>query len=154
MIRDMTAQDLDAVEALEKELFKSGAWTRDNFRCELEDNPFAHLIVYEINGEVKGFADYWITYEISQLADIGVAGDVQNRGIGREMLEWMLRKADQEGCENMSLEVRVSNEPAIHLYEKFGFIRAGIRKNYYTDGEDAILMVCPLGGKYDEVTGN
>jgi ribosomal-protein-alanine N-acetyltransferase len=110
--------------------------------------------VYEINGEVKGFADYWITYEISQLADIGVAGDVQNRGIGREMLEWMLRKADQEGCENMSLEVRVSNEPAIHLYEKFGFIRAGIRKNYYTDGEDAILMVCPLGGKYDEVTGN
>lgn len=154
MIREMTEKDLDQVTRMETELFDSGAWNRDNFFYELKENPFAHLIVFEEGNEIKGFADYWIAYETSQLADIGVSKHVQNEGIGQMMLEWMLRKADGAGCENMSLEVRVSNAPAIHLYEKNGFIQAGVRRKYYTDGEDAFLMVCPLGGKYDEVTGN
>lgn len=154
MIREMKEEDLDVVEAIEAELFPADAWTRENFLYELKENPFAHLIVFEKEGKIRGFADYWITYEISQLSDIAVTESSQNQGIAKAMLAWMLKGADEAGCENMSLEVRRSNAPAIHLYESHGFIQAGVRRRYYTDGEDALLMVCPLGGKYDEVTGN
>ena len=57
-----------------------------------------------------------------------------------------MRRANENGCENVSLEVRVNNDPAIRLYRNFGFIDAAIRKNYYENGDDAILMVLPLGG--------
>lgn len=154
MIRAAEEKDLARIAAIEKELFPNDAWSCENFRQEISGNPFAHVIVFEKEGMIAGYADYWISYEISQLADIGVAPSFQRQGIAQEMLTWMLKEAETAGCENMSLEVRMSNLPAVHLYEKNGFRMAGIRKKYYADGEDAKLMVCPLGGKYDEVTGN
>ena len=61
-----------------------------------------------------------------------------------------LKDAEEEGCEVISLEVRVSNERAIRLYQKSGFIKAAVRKGYYENGEDADLMIRPLGGRTDD----
>ena len=63
------------------------------------------------------------------------------------MMNYIVEQAELNGCENVSLEVRVSNDKAIKLYEKNGFININTRKNYYDDNhEDAYLMVKPLGG--------
>jgi ribosomal-protein-alanine N-acetyltransferase len=153
-MRKMEEKDLPAVLALENELFPESPWPRSEYLYELNENPFSNLWVEEENGEIIGYIDWWILYEKAQLANIGVAKKAQKKGIGRKLLKKCIAHAEEKGCETLSLEVRVTNDPAIRLYHQFGFIDAAIRKNYYENGEDAILMVLPLGGTYDDDTGN
>ncbi len=150
MIRKIREDELSVLAALEKDLFPSDPWSEKEFLYEFNDNPFATLIVYEEDGKILGYADFWITYEQAQIADIAVVREAQKHGIGQKLMKWMISQAVKEGCENLTLEVRVSNAPAISLYQKNGFINAAVRKHYYEDGEDAYLMIKPLGGiEYD-----
>lgn len=146
MIRRMTDDDLEEVCRLEEQLFPSSPWPKKEFQYELHENPFAVLYVIEEEGCLQGYVDLWIMYEQAQIADIGVSADCQRKGVGSRLMQRAVDDAVVKDCENLSLEVRVSNAPAIALYEKFGFITANKRKNYYEDGEDAWLMVKPLGG--------
>ncbi|MGN1389908.1 MAG: ribosomal protein S18-alanine N-acetyltransferase [Bulleidia sp.] len=150
MIRAAEDKDLDRISELEKLLFADSAWPRKEFEHELHENPFAVLLAYEEGGMVVGYLDYWILYEQAQVATIGVDPDYQNRGIAGAMLSYAEKDAAEQGCETFSLEVRVSNAPAEHLYEKHGFIQVNIRKGYYENGEDAYLMVKPIGGQKDD----
>lgn len=154
MIRSMTETDLEQVAELEKELFTGDCWDRSTYLYELRENPYATLLVEESNGIINGYVDLWIMYEQSQIANIAVRESVQGKGTGSLLLQTAVSRAVMEKCETMSLEVRCSNVKAISLYEKFGFIRAGIRKKYYGDGENAYLMVKPLGGLYDTDISN
>ena len=155
MIREMRKEDLGRIAELEQELFTGDPWSEKEFLYEMNDNPFSFLYVYEEDGIVKGYIDWWITYEQAQLANIAVARDSWGKGIGWQLLEFCIRNAVESGCENLSLEVRVSNERAKRLYERYGFIKAALRRNYYENGEDAELMIKPLGGlEYDTDFGN
>lgn len=146
MLRDMQLEDLDAVLAIEHELFTS-EWKRDDFIYELKDNPFAHYAVIEENNEIIGFCGWWITFEQAQVVNVGVRTNYQRKGYGKMLMDKMVTEAIKAGCENLTLEVRKSNEKAIALYEKYGFINVAVRKGYYQDNhEDAYLMIKPLGG--------
>ncbi len=151
MIRFVTIEDIDALCALEESLFPGDPWNRKQFLYELQENPFAKLVVEEQDGVICGYCDLWITYEQAQIANIAVKQDMQRKGIAQRLMDWMVEYAGKSGCENLTLEVRLSNTPAIALYEKHGFIKASIRKGYYADGESAHLMVKPIGGLYDTV---
>ncbi len=140
MIRKIENKDLVSVLKIEKELFLEDAWTQEMFRSEMNDNPFANVYVYELNGEIIGYFDLLISYENAELANIGVLKQYQHNGIGTKMMEYINQLVQKNHCENFTLEVRMSNENAIHLYEKFGFKIVSSRKNYYADGEDAYLM--------------
>lgn len=150
MIRAAEGQDLDRIAELENVLFADSPWPWKEFEHELHENPFAILLVDEEEGRVVGYLDYWILYEQAQVATIGVDPEYQNRGIGSALLSYAEKDAADQGCETFSLEVRVSNAPARHLYEKHGFIQVNIRKGYYENGEDAYLMVKPIGGQKDD----
>ncbi len=150
MIRAAEDQDLDRIAELENVLFADSPWPWKEFEHELHENPFAILLVDEEEGRVVGYLDYWILYEQAQVATIGVDPEYQNRGIGSALLSYAEKDAADQGCETFSLEVRVSNAPARHLYEKHGFIQVNIRKGYYENGEDAYLMVKPIGGQKDD----
>lgn len=150
MIRAAEEKDLDRIAELEELLFADSPWPRKEFVHELHDNPFATILVDEEEGKVIGYLDYWILYEQAQVATIGVDPEYQNRGIGSALLSYAEQDAADHGCETFSLEVRVSNVPARHLYEKHGFIQVNIRKGYYENGEDAYLMVKPIGGQKDD----
>lgn len=154
MIREMREMDIPSILTMEKELFGSDAWEHNTFLYELHENPYATLFVYEDNGEIYGYVDVWVMYEQAQIADIAVASPMQHQGIGSQLMDKAVETASQKACETMSLEVRCSNEKAIGLYEKYGFIGVGKRKRYYGDGEDAILMVKALGGLYDTDISN
>lgn len=140
MIRKIENKDLVSVLKIEKELFLEDSWTEEMFRSEMNDNPFANVYVYELNGEIIGYFDLLISYENAELANIGVLRQFQHNGIGSQMMEYINQLVQKNHCENFTLEVRMSNENAIQLYEKFGFKIVSSRKNYYADGEDAYLM--------------
>ena len=155
MIRMMEEKDLDRIAELEDQVFPADPWQKKNFLYEMNDNPYARLFVFEENGTVLGYADLWIMFEQAQIANLAAAREAQGRGIGRALMNRCLAEAEAEGCEVISLEVRVSNERAISLYSKSGFIKAAVRKGYYENGEDAYLMIKPLGGnQYDNAAGN
>ena len=146
MIRKMIETDLSQVVDLENICFPKGGWTLAQFHYELLENPFSNLLVFEENQAIIGYIDWWITYEQAQLANIAVHPVSWKQGIGQQLLNEALQNAIEEECENMTLEVRISNERAIQFYEKNGFISVDTRKNYYDDGENAYLMIKPLGG--------
>ena len=145
-IREMQKEDLEAVTALEKDVFVV-AWNKDDFEHDLCENQFAHLYVLEDQHKVIGYVDVWIIYEQAQIATIGVCQDYQGQGCGHQLMAYALNQCENAHCEVMSLEVRVSNTKAIALYERCGFCKEALRKNYYQDNhEDAYLMIKKIGG--------
>lgn len=146
MIREATQKDLDVLTDLEKELFPDDPWPLKEFMYEFHENPYARIYVFEKDDRIVGYVDHWILFEQAEIADIGVSREYQKQGIGRKLMAYSVNRSIEKGCENLTLEVRVSNTNAIALYEKCGFINAAKRRHYYENGEDAYLMVKPLGG--------
>lgn len=143
MIRKMKVSDIPAVLALENKAFKT-PWTEDQFRYELLENPYAVLWVYEEEGQIRGYYDLWIIFENAELATIGVDPAYQKQGIGQKLMDHLTVEAMKHECENIGLEVRVSNLPAIKLYERNGFFTINVRPGYYKDQdghEDAYRMM-------------
>jgi len=119
MIRKMDLEDLDLVLDLELQLFSS-PWTKENYIFELTENPFGHYVVLDDQG-IKGYLGLWIHDEAMQITTLGVDPQYQNKGYGKALLDYALLKAIQEVASMITLEVRVSNQKAIHLYESAGF---------------------------------
>lgn len=139
MIRPMTQEDLDQIEALEQASFKE-AWSRGAFENELSQNPYSHQIVLEEEGKIIGYAIYWIMFEQAQLASIAVDPAFRRKHYGQLLLDTAIDQAQKKGVELFSLEVRVGNTPAKTMYEKRGFVGLHTSKHYYSDGEDALVM--------------
>lgn len=145
MIREMTKDDLSQVMQIEEACFNA-PWTLSEYEYELLENPFSKLFVYEEEGIIAGMFDVWITFEIAQIANIATSPTFQRQGIGQKMMDELIAYCEEKACENITLEVRVSNEKAINFYQKNDFVICHVRKNYYEDGEDAYLMMKELGG--------
>ncbi len=93
---------------------------------------------------IAGFAGMWQLYDEAHVTTIGVDVPYRGRGLGEALLLRLLDEAIRRGANMMTLEVRISNEGAIRLYEKYGFSVHGVRPRYYSDnGEDAYLMWSP-----------
>jgi len=145
-MRLMEIDDLQRIVELEKQLFTS-SWHFDDFVYELMENQFSYNFVYERDNFIVGYVGVWIMYEQSQITTIGVDNNYQQQGIGRTMMNEVIDFAVSQKCEVMSLEVRVSNQKAISLYQSLGFETQAIRHDYYQDNhEDAYLMVKRLEG--------
>ena len=141
MIRRMRPEDISRVNAIEAEIFTS-AWTEADFIYELNDNPFAFYFVWEHENVIEGYVGLWILFDQAQITTLGVDLAFRNQGIGKALMRHAMDYCTQEHVKSVTLEVRVSNLPAIKLYESFGFITKSIRKDYYQDNhEDAYLMV-------------
>lgn len=135
-IRLMTKIDLPQVISLHHQLFKQ----EFNFEDYVQDKLFHYGIVIEENDQVLGYLVGQIIFEMSDLYYVAVHPDYRSRGYGKLLVEQFIYDACQKDSDTMSLEVRISNQAAIRLYEKCGFISVGTRVRYYADGEDALLM--------------
>jgi len=95
-------------------------------------------------GRLIGFAGMWVMYDEAHVTTIGVDPDYRGRGLGELLLVALFDEALRRGAAWLTLEVRVSNEPAQALYRKYGFTIQGTRKRYYSDdNEDAYIMWSP-----------
>ena len=149
-MRPMAAGDVSAVAGMEASTF-STTWKEDTFHSLLE-RPGAELWVAEVDGEVAAYAILWCIIEEGELANIAVRGDLRGRGIGSELLDWMLGVAEKAGVRNLYPEVRESNEGALRLYRGRGFEEIGVRRAYYDrPREDARVLKVTLesGGDGD-----
>lgn len=150
MLTVMTERHLDQVLELESELFSS-PWSRDAFLYEIKENPYSLNYVAGENEQIIGYCGLWCLFDQAQITNVAVAKKAQRQGLGKRMLEYMEEKAIEQGCETLSLEVRISNLPAIALYKKMGFETINIRKGYYQDNhEDAYFMMKAIGGSQYE----
>ena len=117
-------------------------WAKKNFLDCLERDYYC--LVQEIQKEVSGFAIQSIAIDESHLLNIGIKKKYRRKGFGEEILNQIILFSKVMGCRKIFLEVRISNIRAIKLYEKEGFRKVDIRKNYYKlrEGrEDALIMV-------------
>ena len=142
LIRRMRLEDVDAVTEIERATF-ARPWSRESFRQEMERNKAARYLVALRDGRIVGYAGAWIILDESHITNIAVAEEERGKGIGRRLTEALMQYISNLGAAYATLEVRVSNERAQHLYKSLGFVSVGKRKRYYEDnGEDAYLMVC------------
>ncbi len=146
-MREMTADDVDAVWAIEQTV-QAYPWTRGNFEDALSSGY--HCVVDEHEGDIVSYAIVMPVLDEAELLNIGVAADQQRKGWGQAMLQAVLNWAVTRGMQRMFLEVRASNAPAIGLYRKVGYAEIGKRRGYYRNAqgsEDALLMACVLTGE-------
>lgn len=147
MIRLATTEDLDQLLAIEAKCLPRH-WQRKDFLYELNINPYAEIYVYQLATKVIGFIDFWQIFERAEIASLAVDCDYQGKGYGKELLLFALKSVEKK-CENCFLEVRPSNATALALYRKLGFMEWRRKRDYYQDNhEDALEMICILGGNY------
>lgn len=142
--RPMEMADLDAVMVLEKAAYPF-PWTRGNFADSLRAGYRAW--VCEEQDIIIGYGLMIVTLDEAQLLNIAIDPAWQGRGMGAELLAYLMQDARACDALRMFLEVRPSNERAIALYQRNGFIRVGRRKDYYPaeqGREDAIVMAREL----------
>ena len=102
-------------------------------------SPYSRTINYKIDDIIVGYLDYSLIYDRMEIDKIKVEEEYQGKGIGTKLMSYLVSIAIENKVDNITLEVRKSNDKAIHLYKKFGFHEVAVRKYYYGD-EDAILM--------------
>ncbi len=142
-IREMRDSDMNDVMAIETEAF-SVPWIRDHFLQELDLPGISNLLVAEAEGSsgtMAGYACYSLIVDEAHITNFVVRDIYRRKGIGEQLLHHLLDRATRQGARCATLEVRLSNQAARWLYEKFGFAPAGIRRDYYPDNkEDALVM--------------
>lgn len=141
VIREADPLDVDSMTQLDQICF-AVPWHREDFEKELTDNERAVYIVAEDEEQIIGYAGLWCIVDEGHITNVAVHPDYRGKGLGRKLVNTMLVEARKKAnTKNFTLEVRVSNTPAIKLYQSFGFEEAGRRKGYYSDNkEDAAIM--------------
>jgi ribosomal-protein-alanine N-acetyltransferase len=140
VVRPMSVEDLDGVMSVEFDAFLT-PWSRSAFEEELTQNRLARYLVAEDAGAVVGYAGTWLVINEAHVTNVAVVGSRRQSGIGRLLMEKLMELAKDSGMDSMTLEVRVTNAAARHLYQQLGFVEAGIRKNYYSETkEDALIL--------------
>ncbi len=139
-IRRMVPADLDAVVAIEREVFLF-PWTRGNFADSIESGY--HCLVLEQGGEVFGYGVMSIGAEEAHLLTLSIAAKSQRKGWGEKLLRHFIQIAREQRALTMFLDVRESNRGAARLYERIGFRQIAKRRDYYPamgGREDSLVM--------------
>ncbi len=139
LLEGMTKEDIPFIAELERECFSS-PWTEKGLEEELS-NENAVFFTAKIDGQLTGYMGMHCVLDECYIANIAVSRASRRKGIGRLLLRYAEKKAEERKCSFISLEVRVSNSAAIALYESEGYIRVGERKNFYSSPtENALIM--------------
>ena len=143
LIREMTLEDITQAVAIEQVCF-SLPWSEKSFQDSItrEDTLF---LVCEESGKITGYIGMYISFDEANITNVAVLPECRKKGYGNALVTAAKQKAVEKQVERIFLEVRVSNVPAISLYQKMGFENLGIRKNFYDHPkEDANIMCCEL----------
>ena len=139
LIRRMTAQAVEKVARFESANFTQ-PWSKNAFIAALQSKDNI-LLVAEHDSEIIGYICMYVVLDEGEITNVAVAYSARGGGVGSLIMQEAFVCAAKVGVQRIVLEVRVSNEPAIGLYEKMGFKELGIRKGFYDmPKEDAYIM--------------
>ena len=138
-VSKLTTKEIPAVAALDRQLFSKESWSEAAFAASLADPSRTFWVAME--GEtLLGFCGLSQSFEQGDILNIGVCPAQRGKGIGSLLLQEAINAFKEQGGKELFLEVRASNAAAKALYEKFGFQRIGVRKNYYQQpAEDGLI---------------
>jgi ribosomal-protein-alanine N-acetyltransferase len=133
--------EIDDVLRIEEASF-TNPWTREMYAAELENAGVSYcLLARDPAGVVVGFCSFWRVVDELHINNLAVLPEARRAGVATALLRQVLQEGARLGASRATLEVRRSNEPARLLYERLGFVVAGIRRSYYTKPvEDAIVL--------------
>ena len=137
----------DRIEGVKLELrCFSDPWPPAALLGELSADELRLPLILEVAGQLRGYLMGWLVVDQLHILNFATDPDFQRRGLATTLLREAARRGAGLGMVEFTLEVRQSNEPALGFYKKHGFRETGVRRGYYVDnGEDAIIMACPLG---------
>jgi len=136
MIRRASEHDVGSITAIENRVFRH-PWNKNQIQQELKQEN-GKLVYVEIEEKIMGYIMVRVVKNEAQILNIAIDLPFQHRGYGKKLLQNTLHELGTET--DVFLEVRVSNLPAIKLYSEFNFEEIGVREQYYSDGENAIVM--------------
>jgi [ribosomal protein S18]-alanine N-acetyltransferase len=139
-IRDMLPDDIPAVHELEVRLFPVDAWPLQMFWDELVQPETRRYLVAEGPEGIVGYAGLMCVEPIADVQTIAVVPEFEGKGIGTALLTDLIAEGRRRGAADILLEVRADNPRAQQLYIRFGFEQIHVRKKYYRDGVDALIM--------------
>jgi ribosomal-protein-alanine N-acetyltransferase len=145
-LRDLEWTDLARLAELEQELFADDAWSEATWWSELGARPRRDYVVAvsadgRPAGTIVGYAGLDVSGDVADVMTVATAPAAQGRGIGRLLLDELVRRAVTHGVEAVLLEVRADNDAARRLYDRAGFEVISVRRRYYQPGDvDALVM--------------
>ncbi len=137
-ILPMTNEDIDFLSTNLNSDFDD-FWNINNLKNDFSNLNSTYLIA-RVKNEIVGFAGFLKICDEANIMNIVTKKNKRNLGIGSKLLENLILYAKNQNCKSITLEVNEHNNIAIHLYEKYNFKRIGLRKKYYNNTDDAILM--------------
>jgi len=138
IIRPMEKKDLDAVVAAER-LCYACPWSAELFQCEL-DNPLSTVDLLFMDEQLAGYLCSWLVCGELHIHNVATLPQFRRRGVAARLMRHAMARCPAGELKKVFLEVRAGNAGAIALYISFGFAEVAVRRNYYPDGEDALLM--------------
>lgn len=135
MIRKANINDAAKIHELDSKMFSDSLGYNFIYN-DLLNNKMAYYFVYEIDNNIVGYINCWISYN-TEILNFCVEKEYQGKGIGNLLYS----EVEKNSIGIISLEVRESNLNAIKFYKNRGFKEVAVRKNYYSNGENAILMI-------------
>lgn len=114
-------------------------WNINNLKNDFQ-SPNSTYFVAKLDNEIVGFAGFLNICDEANIMNIVTKINKRHLGIGSKLLSQLITSAHEQNCKSITLEVNEHNAPAIHLYEKFNFKRIGLRKKYYNNKDNAIIM--------------
>ncbi|BDQ32652.1 ribosomal protein S18-alanine N-acetyltransferase [Pseudodesulfovibrio portus] len=138
-VTPLGAEHVRDLMALEGKCF-AYHWTQEQFLLGLERSAFQVLGIYR-KGILAGYIAFSIIEDEMEILNLAVHPDFRRQGLGEKLLKESFRVCNENNVRKSFLDVKVSNEPALGLYRKFGYKKIGVRKKYYPDTrEDALLF--------------
>jgi ribosomal-protein-alanine N-acetyltransferase len=140
-LRPMRWWDIEALLALEEQLFPHDPWTAAGFWSELAGAPETRTyLLAEVRDELVGYAGLMCVGGTADIQTIGVAPGHQGQRVGTALLRALVADAARREATSLMLEVRADNEAGRNLYVRNGFEQIGVRRDYYGRDEDAVVM--------------
>lgn len=141
-IRDLSSQDIERI--MEIETGNENSWSRESFLFEFEKSSHSRNIALCINGLIVAYCVAWVILDEVHIGQITVDKGHRRQGNAEKLLNYLFY--EYQSLRSFHLEVSKKNYTALSLYKKMGFKEKAIRKNYYKDGSDAVLMEKELQG--------
>ena len=145
-IRKMKLGDISYVYEEELKIFGKSLGKKTLYN-EIMYNVMAKYFIALVDGKRAGYVGSWLTLPNAEILNLFVSKQYRGYNIGGKLMDEVIEICKKYDIENITLEVRKSNKYAIDLYYRLGFLKGTIRKKYYKNGEDALLMVLNLGVK-------
>lgn len=140
MIRLMHSDDIFKVERLEQKVLKETLGA-SFFDQELNLNPFAYYYVFEHNKEIIGYIGLRVYDDSCEVLNFVIASHYQRMGNGQKLFDYILEELKIKQVKTITLEVRKSNKQALNFYYKNDFNKLNVRKKYYDNNEDALVLI-------------